>query len=363
MLGENNYSNYKVPREAAPSLALGNTSFKGFKATSSFQEVFAEYEALVVQLKGLTKETYRLLRLGHDVAVRDVQLVLARLAELTQQNPYPCIYLCARKNKDQYLVEHALRTCLYSLALGLATGLDSEELAELGLAALLSDVGKIMIPDTIVTKEGALSSAEYAVIRVHPMEGRKILTRYTDAPETVIDVVMTHHEQVNGKGYPQGLRDEEIPTFSRIVAIADAYDAMTSERSYARARSVSDAKSILWEQKSEQFDAEYVALFLHLLGEHQAGELLMSESGERFLLLESLRPSDAKALVFSESASEPVSYLCADSQPFSLKACAGLEFGASTESVFAQLDSQLQSSLQSYSSARSDQSSTFKLGA
>lgn len=269
MLGENNYSSYEVKDDKVPFASFSLPD--GFRIERHFEEELTVAAELAGRLLKAVEAIYAGLGLEVNTDTDELAAIVTSVAESIQRNPYPWMYICHEKHKESYLIEHAFRTGIYSLCIGVVSGLDTKQLTELGLAATLSDVGKIKIPKLILEKVGALNSAEHAVIRVHPLEGRKLLRNFTELSDVIVDVVVSHHEQVDGQGYPAGLQSESLSTAARIVAIADAFDAMTSERSYAGARTISDAVGILWQRKDIQFDAELVERFLMLVGTHPVG--------------------------------------------------------------------------------------------
>jgi len=298
VLGENNYSSFEPSSKVEP--VKGARKISIVEEGVDFEVEFVRAEALSAQLLSMIHDTYSDLRIGKRFSVIDLSAVLKTCADSISSNAYAWLFLCQRRNRQSYLVEHAFRTAIYAMAIGTRLGQKAHEVAELGLAALLSDVGKIMIPNVILDKEGALSSAEYAVIRVHPLEGRKILQNQSDASVSVIDVVVSHHERIDGQGYPTGLAGAEISLPARIVAIADAYDAMTCERAYAEARTVQDALGILSSCRGKQFDAELTDVFTLLVGDIPSGGLVSIESGRSACVLEPALP----ASVFGRSAHE-----------------------------------------------------------
>ena len=135
--------------------------------------------------------------------------------------------------RDPYTAGHSGRVCRFACAIAQAMVFDREELRKLGIGALLHDIGKIGIPDTVLQKPGRLTPEEFELIKKHPVVGRRILEAvHGFAP--YLDVVELHHEDWDGSGYPHGLRGEEVPLGARIVHVADAYDAMTSDRPIGR---------------------------------------------------------------------------------------------------------------------------------
>ncbi len=165
-----------------------------------------------------------------------------------------------RRLRDHWLEGHAAEVAELALDLGRALGLSSSALLELELAARLHDVGKRAMPESILSKPGPLSEVEWSVMRRHPEWGAGMLA---DVPglEEVADAVHAHHERWDGSGYPLGIEGEDIPLASRIVAVCDAFSAMTADRPYRSARSAGDALGELQRGAGSQFDPAIVGAF------------------------------------------------------------------------------------------------------
>jgi putative nucleotidyltransferase with HDIG domain len=159
--------------------------------------------------------------------------------------------------RDPYTAGHSERVSVLSVGIGRALNLTPEELEVLRLGALLHDIGKIGVPDEVLRKAGSLTAAEYDTIKQHPVLGARIL-RSVPFLSHHIPIVELHHERPDGRGYPFGLRDQDIPLAARIVHVADAYDAMTSARAYRRARPAGEALRELWRCAGTEFHAEVV---------------------------------------------------------------------------------------------------------
>jgi putative nucleotidyltransferase with HDIG domain len=159
--------------------------------------------------------------------------------------------------RDPYTAGHSERVSVVSVAIGRTLGLPPDELEVLRLGALLHDIGKIGVPDEVLRKPGTLTAAEYDAIKQHPVLGARILKSVPFLARH-LPIVELHHERPDGRGYPHGLRDEDIPLAARIVHVADAYDAMTSARAYRRARPGSEALRELWRCAGTEFHAEIV---------------------------------------------------------------------------------------------------------
>jgi putative nucleotidyltransferase with HDIG domain len=169
--------------------------------------------------------------------------------------------LRALRAHDPYTYRHSLRTVRLSLHLGRACGVSQPELRALSLGALVHDLGKIFIPGEVLHKEGALDEAEWAAVRRHPSDGASLLLAVS-SPPGVRRVVAEHHERWDGRGYPAGLSGDGIDFNARVVAVADAFDAMTSERPYRPAAGFEAAAAELGRCAGTQFDPDVVLAFL-----------------------------------------------------------------------------------------------------
>jgi len=172
----------------------------------------------------------------------------------------------AAEYKDNETGLHVIRMSHYSRLLALAAGMRASDADDLLHAAPMHDVGKIGIPDNILRKPGPLDADEWKVMQSHATIGGDIIGRHEHGMLAMAhDVAMTHHEKWDGGGYPNGLAGEAIPLVGRIVAIADVFDALTSERPYKKAWTVEQAVEYLQQQRGRHFDAALVDLFLQQL--------------------------------------------------------------------------------------------------
>ncbi|WP_404462053.1 HD domain-containing phosphohydrolase [Sutcliffiella horikoshii] len=169
--------------------------------------------------------------------------------------------------RDPYTAGHSLRVSRYSVLIGQKAGLPPHQLELLKNSALLHDIGKIGVKDEVLLKDGKLSELEFEEIKRHPMLGATILDQVQpkEAMSPLIPGVRNHHERFDGKGYPDRLIGHEIPLFGRIIAVADAYDAMTSDRPYRLGMKTEKALAILQSGSGTQWDPEYVDIFISLM--------------------------------------------------------------------------------------------------
>jgi HD-GYP domain-containing protein (c-di-GMP phosphodiesterase class II) len=162
--------------------------------------------------------------------------------------------------KDPYTRGHSERVSRFSVAIAQRMGLGDDECEKIRVSALLHDVGKIGIDDNILKKPAALTDEEFEVMKKHPQKGYKIMSQIPAMKEFLPGMYM-HHEMVNGKGYPQGLKGDEIPLMGKIVAVADTFDAMTTDRPYQKAMKFEDAVARIESFVNTRYDAEVVAAF------------------------------------------------------------------------------------------------------
>jgi len=225
-----------------------------------------EMEVIGNQLNGL---------LDHMIEDRDsivkqkneIEDLLIEVENLMQENDriyYETIKSLAKTidAKDQYTGGHCDRVTEYALYIGSEMNLSSDELSSLTYGAMLHDIGKIGIAESIITKEGRLTDEEFFAIKTHPEKGFEILKDIHFLKDARLGVLQ-HHERFDGKGYPHGLAGEGIDLKARVIAIADAFDAMTSDRSYRDALSTERAIEQLIQNKGQQFDPQMVDIFVN----------------------------------------------------------------------------------------------------
>lgn len=176
--------------------------------------------------------------------------------------------LISIKNYDYYTYTHCVNVAVLSIGLGMAVNLSEGEIFDLGLGALLHDIGKTAIPSKILNKPGRLTSAEYRIMKSHVMEGVRILEGQTSLSKESLSVVAQHHERLSGKGYPQHLLGANITKYAKIVAITDTYDCLTTERPTKEPLIPFEALSIIVND-CEHYDSEYLSFFIKMLGRLQ----------------------------------------------------------------------------------------------
>lgn len=192
----------------------------------------------------------------------------------------PSLMLATLHNHDETTFYHSVNVCLLSLALGRAVGLSDEDLRRLGMGALLSDIGRVVLDDPALRRPGRLSNEEWALVRLHPQEGAlAILAATGPGEEIAAQIALEHHVRFDGGGYPD-LGGRQPHLLSRLVAVADTYDAITSHRPHRPARTPREAIGVLERGAGEAYDPDVVAAFKVMMGLYPPGSLLRLEGGE-----------------------------------------------------------------------------------
>ena len=200
---------------------------------------------------------------------------IAKLAKAAEENRELFVgtvkaLAAAIDGKDRYTRGHSERVCRVSVAIGQRLGMGEEELETLRISALLHDIGKIAIDDSILKKPSALTDEEFEIMKTHPQRGYKIMSQIPAMKEFLPGMYM-HHEMVNGQGYPQGLKGEEIPLQAKIVSVADTYDAMTIDRPYQKGMNLEDALNRIKSFVGTRYDGKVVEALVQACADGQIG--------------------------------------------------------------------------------------------
>lgn len=182
------------------------------------------------------------------------------------------------KVSDEYTFKHSVDVAAGSIILAKYLGLGADNIRDIGTAGVLHDIGKIMIPNEILNKNGKLTDKEFAVIKNHPVYGYQMLSKNQSIAEPIRRAVLYHHEKFCGGGYPSGLKGNEIPLYARVLSVIDVFDALVTERPYHKAYSVADTLEIMYTMYA-QFDAEVFQAFLKSLIVYPIGSIIKLSNG------------------------------------------------------------------------------------
>ena len=217
---------------------------------------------------------------GRKIAVIGLKDAVTGITESVVRNPDACMWLRLVKDRDTYTYYHLLDTSALAIAFGRHLGFSRIELADIGLGAMLIDIGKLKLPPDLVRKTTALTEAEQQEVKKHVEYSVELLHQVPDISKRVFEIVHAHHERFNGGGYPRGLAGRDIVPFARMVAITDFFDAITSDRPYAMGISPHDAMRRLYDECGKSFQRELVEQFIQCLGIYPTGTLVELHSGE-----------------------------------------------------------------------------------
>jgi HD-GYP domain-containing protein (c-di-GMP phosphodiesterase class II) len=239
---------------------------------------------------GRAEEAHQDLQSGIQDVMQDVRnggrLDAAKLAtgvdtmiDSITRNPSAMAWVMEMRRKGEYLYQHALACSVWAATFGRHLGLERPELRDLSMAALLCDVGKVRLNQRVLEKPGHLTDDELQHVRSHVAESERIVSSTAGLSDMVRSAVASHHERHDGSGYPRRLVGTAIPMAARIAGIVDSYDAMTSARPYAPARSPHQAVMELYEARDRLFQAELVEQFIRVCGVYPTGSLVELTDG------------------------------------------------------------------------------------
>ena len=260
----------------APSAAAARPQERR-EPTAALESEMQRATGIVRDVRTLVGGLYERARLGHALDAERCLPLVDSVNESVSRNPDALLTLTRLRKRDEYTYMHSVAVCALMVALGREMGLDDTTCREAGLAGLLHDLGKAKMPETILTKPGKLTQEEFSIIRTHPRRGYELLSEARGATEQVIDVTLHHHERMDGTGYPDQLSRAKISLFSRMGAVCDVYDAITSHRAY-KAR-WDPAESIeRMESWRGHFDDDILQSFVKTVGIFPIGAIVRLQS-------------------------------------------------------------------------------------
>ena len=246
--------------------------------SASFEDELVRAARLCKSSKLAVQNLFGELRMGKALDAKAFQPLVEELASSVFRNPGALVSLARLKTKDDYSYLHSVAVCALMIALARELGMGAKACREAGLAGLLHDVGKAVMPLEVLNKPGKLTDAEFHVMRSHPVRGHALLAEDGSAGAVAMDVCLHHHERVDGTGYPDALKGEAITQMARMAAICDVYDAISSTRPYKPAWDPADAISKMAAWKGH-FDPTLFAVFVRSLGIYPTGSLVRMRSG------------------------------------------------------------------------------------
>lgn len=271
----------EVVHKKAPKITIKETQYKNPKfSEGSFRESLKRSYGIYQDARGWVDDMLEDSRLGNSIDTKKARSLVVQIADEVIKNPDAMTWLTHLKERDTYTATHCINVCILAVTFGRCLGLDQKELTELGLGALLHDLGKMRVPDKILNKPGRLTDDEFKVMKTHPTEGYKLLRNDESLNKQILSIVVFHHERLDGNGYPKGLKEYEIDPLVRITSIVDVYDAITSDRCYHDGVTPAAAMEDLFKWAEGNFDAQLLQCFIKCLGIYPIGSLVQLNTGD-----------------------------------------------------------------------------------
>ncbi len=276
----------------------------------SLQQEVQRAGRVIAQSRAAMRSMFQDVRMGKAVDTEHCLPLVQEISDSVERNPGAIISLARLKTSDDYTFMHSVAVCALMVSLARQLHLSPDECREAGLAGLVHDIGKAMMPLEVLNKPGALTAEEFAIMKSHPEEGHKLLVEGKGVGPTALDVCLHHHEKVNGKGYPHGLKGDEISLFAKMGAVCDVYDAITSNRPYKAGWDPADSitKMAAW-SKEGHFDERIFQAFVKSIGIYPTGSLVKLQSGRLAVVVEQGTSSLLNPVVkvfFSTKANQPI---------------------------------------------------------
>ena len=275
---EGGKSETAVASEINNTLARANTGSKVAHHVDIAQEA-ARAVKICAQSKQAVSSMFKEARMGKALNAGDALPVVEEITTSVLRNPGALISLARLKDKDNYTYMHSVAVCALMVSLARQLGLDEEQTRQAGLAGLMHDIGKTMIPLEIINKPGKLSETEFQVMKNHPIDGHIILLESIGISDIVLHVCLRHHEKIDGSGYPEKLANEQIDLFAKMAAVCDVYDAITSIRAYKNGWEPAESIRKMAEWSHGHFDWRIFEAFVRSIGIYPVGSLVRLASG------------------------------------------------------------------------------------
>ncbi len=263
----------KAEAAAYQSLRLQRRSGRTAKK-SVLSKSLAKPTCLYQQAKGLQKKAFADIEAGRALNLQPFQDCATGFIDSVFRNQDALLCISRIREKDAYLLEHSVNVSILMTIFAKQLKFDEELIQQLATGALLHDIGKILVPDSILNKPGKLTAEEFAEMRRHVVYSHEILQQIPGLSPVSIDVAAVHHERLDGKGYPHGLVEQQISVYGRMIAIVDTYDAITAQRCYKEGQTGISALKILKRESPQSFDPVLLAQFIKAIGIHPVGTLV-----------------------------------------------------------------------------------------
>lgn len=252
----------------------------------SLEEEMGRAAKICANARGAVSSMFQEARMGKALDAKHALPIVEEISSSVLRNPGALIGLARLKNKDDYTYMHSVAVCALMVALARQLKLDDAQIREAGMAGLLHDIGKMMIPLNILNKPGKLTDMEFHAVKSHPEQGHQLLSAGSGVSEVTLDVCLHHHEKMAGNGYPKRLKGDQISLFAKMGAVCDVYDAITSNRPYKNGWDPSESIRKMAEWSGPHFDPAVFQAFVKSIGIYPVGTLVKLESGRLAVVIE-----------------------------------------------------------------------------
>ena len=246
---------------------------------------------ICAQAKSAVSSMFDEARMGKAVDTSSAKMLVEDISNSLSRNPGALISLARLKTADDYTYMHSVAVCALMVALAKQLKLDEAQTRSAGIAGLLHDLGKALMPIEVLNKPGKLTDDEFAIIKAHPNAGHELLLDSTGADAVALDVVLHHHEKADGSGYPKRLSDSGISLYVKMGAVCDVYDAITSNRPYKAGWDPAESLRKMAEWCTGHFDPVVFQAFVKSLGIYPIGSLVRLNSGRLGIVIDQTRNS------------------------------------------------------------------------
>ncbi len=255
-------------------------------AQVTFDEELKQAAKICNRAKEAVMQMFTDARMGKSIEISHAQVIVDEISASVFRQAHALISLARLKNNNDYTYMHSVAVCALMIALARNMGLDDYMVREAGLGGLLHDIGKTGISNKILNKPGKLTDEEFNTIKTHPEIGSKLILSNPLISALVLDVVLHHHEKVDGSGYPHQLKGDTISLFAKMGAVCDVYDAITSNRSYKKGWAPAESIRKMAEWSKGHFDEMVFQSFVKTVGIYPTGSLVRLESGRLGVVLD-----------------------------------------------------------------------------
>jgi len=260
-------------------------SRKRIPITTTFHEELKQARGIHKRARNQIDSMFNDARMGKNIDVSGARDVVSDLVDSIVRNPDAQLWLTNLRKRDEYTAIHSMNVCIFALTFARYLRFEEDEMNEIGIGAMMHDIGKMRVPLEILNKEGKLTKEEREIVKEHAQHGYDILKKSSDLPPSTLEIVYSHHERKQGTGYPRGLVEAQIHFYARIVAIVDVYDAITSDRVYHHGMNTLDALRNMFKWRENDLDTELVENFIQCLGIYPIGSLVQLNTGEVGIVL------------------------------------------------------------------------------